>query len=140
MAQHMSADEQQGLEDRLAAAAACVKGSALIKFVLGRRKRHERFFRVENVVHLTSAQAVLRWGSGGHSGRLLRAEESVGPGLQREQRLSNEELARCFQVVLDGKVLAVMAPEKRVKDVWVSGLNALAAGELMPKKALSRGV
>lgn len=37
-----------------------------------------------------------------------------------------------WQVVLDGKVLAVMAPTKQEKQMWVDGLNAIVEGLLQP--------
>ena len=128
------ANIEAGLEpawvcERILAAAACVKGANLVKFVIGRRRRHERYFRVEGV-GLNSVPA-LRWGAGSsHCGRILHAEDKCVPGLQREQRLVEEEIGRCFQVVLDGKVLALMAPSRRDKQLWVAGLNAVAGGLL----------
>lgn len=105
-----------------------VKGAHLIKFVLGRRRQHPRFFKVTG----TGMVARLTWGS--HGGRLLKAEGTTPQGLQREQRLAATELARCFTVVLEGKVLALMAESQKEKQVWVDGLNAITAGLLMNSK------
>ena len=121
----MSGAEQQSLEEKIIAAAMCVKGAALTKFVIGRRKRHERHVRVTGV----GKSAMLKWGDN-NSGRLLRAEESLTLGQRREQRLSDEEFSRCFQVVLDGKVVALMAETRNDKLKWVAGLNAIVAGLL----------
>lgn len=122
-------DRKAALESRLAAAGMVVRGGALVKFVLGRRQRHERFFRVEG----TGMAAKLIWGaSRDKSGRLLKASGVVAPTIRKEQRLSEDEFGRCFQVVLDGKVLAVMAPTKQEKLMWVNGLNAIVEGLLQP--------
>jgi len=81
----------------------------------------------------TGMAAKLIWGaSRDKSGRLLKASGVVAPTIRKEQRLSEDEFGRCFQVVLDGKVLAVMAPTKQEKQMWVDGLNAIVEGLLQP--------
>ena len=75
---------------------------------------------------------MLCWGGSSHKGRVRYAEDKVAPGLQREQRLNEEELTRCFQVILEAKPLALMAPSRQDKLVWVAGLNAIATG-LLPQ-------
>ena len=119
------------MEAQLNAVAWVTKGGTLTKFVIGRRRRHERFFRAEG----TGSACHVRWGGvggggGGAAHRLIRCDPQPGVGLQREQRLDDDEHARCFQLVLDGKVVAVMAASKKEKQLWVEGLNAIAAGGL----------
>ena len=94
----MSGAEQQSLEEKIIAAAMCVKGAALTKFVIGRRKRHERHVRVTGV----GKSAMLKWGDN-NSGRLLRAEESLTLGQRREQRR-----VRAVAVALAAVALAVL--------------------------------
>jgi hypothetical protein len=101
--QGLSSEEQLQINSRIHAAGTVLKGASLVKFVLGRRKQHSRFFKVDG----TGKSARLQWGDGGHRGRLLKAQAAPPAGLQREQRLSDDELARCFSVVLEGKVLAL---------------------------------
>jgi hypothetical protein len=122
----MSVDDTRLLEQRLASAGAVTKGGTLVKFVLGRRKRHERFVQAKG----TGKEATLSWRGG--AARILKTSGggTWERGLQREQRLSEEELRRCFQVVLDGKVLALMAASTAEKAMWVEGLNALVEGVL----------
>jgi len=117
--------QQVQVTARIHAAGVVVKGGNMIKFVLGRRKQHNRFFKVQG----TGMQARLVW-TGGHRGRLLKAQATTPTGLQREQRLEDEELQRCFTVVLEGKVLALMAESREEKQQWVDGLNAIAEGLL----------
>lgn len=119
------------MEAQLNAVAWVTKGGTLTKFVLGRRRRHERFFQV----HGTGTACHVRWsgmggGGGGGSHRLIRAEPSAGVGLQREQRLEDEEVLRCFQLHVEGKVVAVMASSRKEKQLWVEGVNAVATGGL----------
>ena len=116
------------MERRLQAVDACVKGGTLVKFVLGRRQRHERFFRAELLKG--SREATIVWGGGSKRGRLLRVDEKAGSGLQREQRLSEEEVGRCFQVVIEGKALALMAASPREKLQWIEGLTAIVQGKM----------
>ena len=123
LGREMSSDEARAVDEKLAATQVCVKGGALVKFVLGRRRRHERFFKVEGV----GETPILKW-SGGKSGRIAKVESEVGKGLQREQRLSDAEMGRCFQVVLDGKVVVLMAPDVQTKKTWVVGLTAARDG------------
>ena len=103
----------------------CVaRGGNLIKFVLGKRRRHERFVRVEG----TGASAHVVWGA--HRARLLRVDANVGASLQREQRLSADEVSRAFFVVCESKVLALMAASMHEKTQWVDGFTAVAQGLL----------
>jgi len=123
--QGMSGVQQVAFEARINAAGAVVKGATLTKFVLGRRKQHSRFFQVQG----TGMHANVVWA--GHKGRLLKAQASSPVGLQREQRLNDDELSRCFTIILEGKVLALMASTRTEKQIWVDGINAVAAGLLM---------
>ena len=67
------------------------------------------------------------------SQRIVKVDADVGKGLQREQRLSEAETTRCFQVVLEGKVVALMAPDVAAKKSWVVGLGAIAGGLHPPR-------
>ena len=116
----MAPAEQQQMEGRLNAAANVCKGGTLTKFVIGRRRRHDRFFRVEG----TGTLCRLVWSGNAH--RVVRADALPGPGLQREQRLSDDELSRCFQLLLDGKIVALMAASRQEKQMWVDGINTVA--------------
>ena len=115
----MAPAEQQQMEGRLNAATNVCKGGTLVKFVIGRRRRHERFFHVEG----TGMECRLVWSGNAH--RIVRAAALPGPGLQHEQRLSNDELSRCFQLLLDGKIVALMAGSRQEKQMWVDGINTV---------------
>ena len=89
----MSVDDTRLLEQRLASAGAVTKGGTLVKFVLGRRKRHERFVQAKG----TGKEATLSWRGG--AARILKTSGggTWERGLQREQRLSEEELRAAEQ-------------------------------------------
>ena len=83
----MSQEEQHGLDEKLASAQVCVKGGALIKFVIGRRRRHERFFKVEGV----GAAPILKW-AGGKSG--VRTSPPLGSCRTRALCLRRDRAVR----------------------------------------------
>ena len=68
--QGLSSAEQLPITSRIHAAGTVLTGAPLVKFVLGRRKQHSRFFKVDG----TGKSATLQWGDGGHRGRLLKAQ------------------------------------------------------------------
>lgn len=127
--QSLSVPQQQETAFRLEAAAAAVRGAMLTKFVLGRRKRHPRFVRVvaPNQPCNPTPRAKLRWGS--NEGIIARLDEVPPAGLQKEQRLGDDELARCFAVrMADGKAVVLMAPSPRDKHAWLAGIHTVTHG------------
>ena len=96
--------------------------------------RHERLVKVADV---GTPRQRLVWGS--NHGAPRRA---YGPpdGLQKEQRLTDDEFGRCFSVTLDGgKVVVLMAPTAREKAAWVRGVNAVVGGLLARQPAGGAG-
>jgi len=123
----LSKPEHAALVFRLRAARYVVQGGRLVKFLMGKRRRHGRFFRARG------SSGTLQWGR--RVGHLLVAEASPFPDeaqggarLQQEQNLSDEELARCFQITLRERQLFVMAFTLESKQLWVAGINALLSG------------
>ena len=123
----MSDTERAAMDARLRAAAFVVSGGWLIKFVAGKRLRHSRFVR------MLGSSGTIVWGT--QSGRVEHADPTPRPDLkdgaarlQKEQRLTDEELRRCFQVVLDNRTLLMMAASVDDKQMWVAGINAVLSG------------
>ena len=113
-------EEQRQLVERLNASKLVFRGAMLTKFVLGKRKRHLRHVRVHG------ADGKLSWGS--NEGVALRAHADAPHGLKKEQKLTDDELLRVFQVDLKGKLLVLMAPTTRERNAWVLGINAVVSG------------
>ena len=123
----MSDTERAAMDARLRAAAFVVSGGWLNQFVAGKRLRHSRFVR------MLGSSGTIVWGT--QSGRVEHADLTPRPDLkdgaarlQKEQRLTDEELRRCFQVVLDNRTLLMMAASVDDKQMWVAGINAVLSG------------
>ena len=82
---------------------------------------------------MLGSSGTIVWGT--QSGRVEHADPTPRPDLkdgaarlQKEQRLTDEELRRCFQVVLDNRTLLMMAASVDDKQMWVAGVNAVLSG------------
>ena len=124
----LSEAELAALDFRLQAAAFVIRGAWCVKFLTGKTGRHRRFMKV------MGSSGTLSWGK--HVGVMDRADASPYPDiddgaarLQREQRLTDEEAARCFQVVLGQRTLHLMAMHIDEKRLWLGGINAILSGQ-----------
>jgi len=82
---------------------------------------------------MKGTSGTLSWGSKYGTARradaMPRSLDGVGTiELAKEQRLSKDELSRCFQVVLIDKQLILMAANLNDKQLWVAGINAVIRG------------
>ena len=126
----LSEAEMAALDFRLQAAAFVIRGAWMVKFLMGKSSaaRHKKFFKV------MGSSGTLSWGK--HVGVVERADASPYPDtedgaarLRREQKLSDEEAARCFQVVLGQRTLYLMAMTVDEKRLWLGGINAILSGQ-----------
>ena len=116
------------------ASAFVIGGAWVVKFLTGKVGRHKRFAKV------MGSSGTLTWGK--HVGVMARADPSPYPEdlddgaarLQREQRVTGEEGARCFRIVLrsckgrDAGTLIVMASSSEEKRLWLAGISAILSG------------
>lgn len=116
----LTESERKALEFRISSASFVVRGAKLTKFVAHRRKQHIRHFKV------LGTSGKLKWDSG--VGKLQRAESMVTPDALKIQKLSSDELSRCFMIVLDSRILLLMSPTVIEKQAWVAGVNAIMLG------------
>ena len=79
------------------------------------------------------SSGTLTWGR--HTGVIRRADAAPYPDvddgaarLQREQRLTDEEAGRCFQVVLTHRTVFLLAGSLDEKRLWLGGINAILSG------------
>ena len=123
--------ETDGLGDRdleadLRAAAMVLHGGKLSKFrKSGRERPHMRWVRVEKGVVAPSkrVQTVLHWDK--KSGVVVRADGEVYESCFQGDGAPDQPGS--FQVILDKRMLFFVAESPAERDVWVSGINAIAS-------------
>ena len=116
------------LESSMRAAAFVLHGGMLQKFrKSGREKPHRRFVRVECGTSSLSGrrlQIMLHWDK--KSGVIVRADDEVyekcfqGDG-------GNLEQPGAFQVILDKRMLFLVADTSEERSQWVEGINAIVS-------------
>ena len=115
------------LEGNLRAAAHVTHGGMLHKFrKSGREKPHRRFVRVVGGTSSLSGrqlQAQLMWDK--KSSVIVRADTEVYESCFQGEAAPDGP--GCFQVILDKRMLFLVADTEEEKEVWVRGINAVVA-------------
>ena len=115
------------LEGNLRAAAHVTHGGMLQKFrKSGREKPHRRFVRVIGGMSSLSGrrlQPQLMWDK--KSSAIVRADKEVYESCFQGEAAPDGP--GCFQVILDKRMLFLVADTDEEKEVWVRGINAVVA-------------
>lgn len=115
------------VEGRLRAAAFVYQGDELYKFRKnGREKPHKRFVRVIN----GDKGADMLWdkSKGGARERVVRADAEVYQSCFQGEQIPDE--GACFQVILEKRMLFLMAESPKLKWFWIKGINAIVSGDV----------
>lgn len=115
------------LEEQLRAAAHVTHGGSLHKFrKSGRERPHRRFVRVQCGTSSLSGrrlQTVLHWDK--KSAPIVRADEDIYQSCFQGEETPSQP--GCFQVILDKRMLFLVADTTEERRLWVLGINAIVS-------------